>query len=121
MDFQELQYRINSGSYSNTRVLPIRRYANSKYSDYNHDEKLFFEEQERVDSLFFTDCRRAFENYLHPLTRDQWKMVWENVFQGIDGQTHQGIFNRLVALAPLAENLLYIRKRRVNRNKELSL
>lgn len=121
MDFQELISRVRESRYINQRVLPYRRYEDSKYTDYNQDERLYFAEQERVDILFMTDCRKAFENYLHSLNNDQWSLVWSNVHSGIDGQTYEGVLDRLIKLAPLAEQLLFIRKRRTNRNRELSL
>jgi hypothetical protein len=122
MDFQDILIGIKSGRYTNQRVLPLKAYENSKYTDYNRDSKLFLEEQDRVDSLFFFDCRKAFESYVLRLTNDQWKLVLNYILSGSEGVTREGVISKLAEFSPLAEQFLFMnRKRRVHRSKELSL
>ncbi len=122
LDFNDILIGIKSGRYTNQRVLPLKVYDKSKYSDYNQDEKLFFLEQERVDSLFFFDCRKAFEGYIQHLTNDQWKLVLDYILSGITGVTREGLLTKLSEFAPLAEQFLFMnRTRRVHRSRELSL
>jgi hypothetical protein len=111
MDFNDLQIGINSGRYTNHRVLPLRKYEKSKYSDYNRDERLFKDEQERVIYLFVEDCRKALEGYIgRMLSREQWKIAWDYVFTNCQGLTHFGIVSKLAELAPILDQFLMFHK-----------
>lgn len=111
MDFNDIQIGINSGRYTNHRVLPIRKYEKSKYSDYNRDERLFTEEQERTNSLFIEDCRRALEGYIgRTLNREQWRISWDYIFTNCQGLTHYGIVSKLAELAPMLDKFLMFHK-----------
>jgi len=111
MDFTDLQNGIQNGRYTNHRVLPLRKYEHSKYSDYDHDTKLFMAEQERINSLFVMDCRRAFEGYLgRILSREQWSLAWNHVFTESQGSTMFGIISNLANLAPILDQFLMYHK-----------
>ena len=118
MDFNDIFTGIKIGKYTNHKVLPLRKYKKSRYTDYNRDIKLFMEEQERVDSLFISDCRRAFENYIgQTLSLEQWKIVWSYIWRDSQGLTHFGIVNKLAELAPVLDSLI----RYHNLNEEVNV
>jgi len=111
MDFTDIQLGINSGKYTNHRVLPLRKYSKSKYSDYNRDERLFTEEQERTSSLFIEDCRKAFEGYIgRSLTQDHWKITWNYIFTNCQGLTMFDLVNKLADLSPVLDRFLQFKK-----------
>lgn len=113
MDFNDVLIGLESGRYTNHRVLPLRKYEKSCYTDYNRDTQLFMEEQERVDSLFVSDCRRALEGYIgRTLSREQWKITWDYIFASCQGLTMFGIVTKLTELAPMLNQFVLHKKHR---------
>lgn len=111
MDFNDIQIGIANGKYTNYRVLPLRKYGKSKYTDYNRDERLFREEQERVTNLFIEDCRRALEGYIgRMLSREQWNITWDYIFTSCQGLTMFGIATKLAELSPVLDQFLMFHK-----------
>ena len=124
MDFNDLTFNLQAGKYRNQRVLPLQKYENSKYSDYKRDTKLFMEEQERVDTLFVEDCRRALEGYMgRGLSREQWRVAFDYIWMNAQGLTHIGIVNKLSELAPVLDQFLLYHKsnRRKKKSHEVQL
>lgn len=118
MDFNDVLIGIKNGRYTNCRVLPLRKYEKSRYTDYNRAEQLFREEQERVNSLFIEDCRKAFEGYIgRPLSQEQWKIAFDYIWTSAQGLTHFGIVNKLAELALMIDKFLFFHKANQKTNR----